>query len=249
MSSPALAPGEAPRAPLRGELRYGMELARLLVHPEFHRPPRPASSPPVLLIPGFMAGDSSLRVLAHWLRRRGSRTSSSGIVLNAGCAERTLAGVESRLRTLSARSGGRVVLVGQSRGGELARVAAVRNPGLVSTVVMLGSPVLGPLNVAPVVLGAVRSIARLGDMGMPGLFSTRCGDGECCASFREALFAPMPNGVRAVAVYSRSDGIVSWEACLDPFAEHVEVQSSHGGMSVHPGVYRVLAGILEQGGR
>jgi len=50
-------------------------------------------------------------------------------------------------------------------------------------------------------------------------------------------------------VYSRSDGIVSWEACLDPFAEHVEVQSSHGGMSVHPGVYRVLAGILEQGGR
>jgi pimeloyl-ACP methyl ester carboxylesterase len=246
MSSPALAPGEAPVAPLRGELRYGIELTRLLLNPGFHRPARRHRSPAVMLIPGFMAGDSSLRVLAHWLRRRGSRTSGSGIVVNAACAERTLEGVQSRLRTLADRAGGRVVLVGQSRGGELARVAAVRNPDLVSTVVMLGSPVLGPLHVAPVVLGAVRSIAKLGDIGLPGVFSTRCGDGACCESFREELFAPMPDGVRAVAIYSRSDAIVSWEACLDPFAEHVEVQSSHGGMSVHPGVYRALEGILQE---
>jgi hypothetical protein len=49
-----------------------------------------------------------------------------------------------------------------------------------------------------------------------------------------------------VAIYSRSDGIVSWEACLDPGAEHVEVESSHSGMSVNLGVYRVLARILDE---
>jgi hypothetical protein len=51
--------------------------------------------------------------------------------------------------------------------------------------------------------------------------------------------------VRAVAIYSRTDGIVSWQACLDPQASHVEVKSSHTGMSVNRNVYRVLGGILD----
>jgi pimeloyl-ACP methyl ester carboxylesterase len=241
-----LAPGDAPAVPLRGELRYGLELARLLVDREFLRPCRQAGRSPVLLVPGFMAGDQSLTMLAAWLRRRGSPTMRSGILINADCAERAASEIESRLRRFAERSGGRVVLIGQSRGGELARVAAVRNPDLVSTLVMLGSPVLNPLSVAPAVLRTVRSVARLGDLGMPGILSHECGAGPCCAAFRDDLQTPLPPAVRAVAIYSRSDGIVSWEACLDPFAEHVEVESSHGGMSVNPRVYRVLATILDQ---
>jgi len=170
------------------------------------------------------------------------------MVLNTDCAERAVGGIESRLRRLAKGSEGRVVLIGQSRGGELARVVALRNPDLVSTLVMLGAPVLDPLSVGPAVLGAVRSVARLGDLGVPRMFSSECGDGQCCAAFREDLQAPLPSGIRAVAIYSRSDGIVSWEACLDASAEHVEVESSHAGMSVNPRVYRVLAEVLDQEG-
>jgi triacylglycerol lipase len=247
MASP-LAPGEAPAAPLRGELRYGLELARLLADRDFRRRSRRSSDPAVLLVPGFMAGDQSLSVLAGWLRRRGSRTARAGMLLNTDCAERAVGGIESRLRRLAERSDGRVVLIGQSRGGELARVAALRNPDLVGTLVMLGSPVLSPLSVGPAVLGAVRSVARLGDLGVPGMLSRECGDGRCCAGFRADLEAPLPPAVRAVAIYSRSDGIVSWKACLDPCAEHVEVESSHGGMSVNLDVYRAIARVLEQEG-
>ena len=153
--------------------------------------------------------------------------------LNSDCAERALGGIESSLQRLAARGARRVALIGQSRGGELARVAALRHPELVSTLVMLGSPVVEPLSVGPVVLGAVRSVARLGDLGVPGMFSSECGDGACCAAFREELRAPLPETVRALSIYSRSDGIVAWQACLDPYAEHVEVRSSHSGMSVH----------------
>ena len=110
---------------------------------------------------------------------------------------------------------------------------------------MLGSPVLDPLAVGPKVLGTVRSVAWLGDRGVPGMFSTRCGDGPCCQAFRADLRAPLEPPVRAVSVYSRSDGIVAWQACLDPDAEHVEVRSSHTGMSVHPEVYRVFAHVLD----
>jgi len=242
------APGEAPAAPLRGELRYGLELARLLADQDFRRPRRRPGESAVLLVPGFMAGDQSLSVLAGWLRRRGARTAGAGMVLNTDCAERAVGGIESRLRRLAKGSEGRVVLIGQSRGGELARVVALRNPDLVSTLVMLGAPVLDPLSVGPAVLGAVRSVARLGDLGVPRMFSSECGDGQCCAAFREDLQAPLPSGIRAVAIYSRSDGIVSWEACLDASAEHVEVESSHAGMSVNPRVYRVLAEVLDQEG-
>jgi pimeloyl-ACP methyl ester carboxylesterase len=232
--------------PLRGELRYGLELARLAADPEFIRPGRRPDAPPVLLVPGFMAGDQSLAALRGWLRRRGSQTATAGIRLNVDCAERVVARIEVRLRRLAARTGRRVVVIGQSRGGELARVLAVRNPDAISTLVMLGSPVVDPLSVGPAVMSAVRSVARLGDIGVPGMFSTECAYGACCDAFREDLVSELPDTVRAVSIYSRSDGIVSWEACLDPCARHVEVDSSHSGMSVNREVYRVLAGILEE---
>jgi pimeloyl-ACP methyl ester carboxylesterase len=241
---PSQGHAEAPDVPLLGELRYGLELARLTADPEFLRPSRRPNAPPVLLIPGFMAGDQSLAAMTGWLRRRGSLTSSAGIRLNVDCAERAAGRIELRLERLADRSDRRVVLIGQSRGGELARVLAVRRPDVVSTLVMLGAPVLDPLSVGPAVIRAVRSVARLGDLGVPGLFSTRCVDGECCASFWEDLQAPMPDSVGAFAIYSRSDGIVAWKACLDPDARQVEVDSSHTGMSVNRAVYRLLAETL-----
>jgi triacylglycerol lipase len=245
VSSP-FALGQPADVPLRGELRYGLELARLASAPEFLRPRRQPGAPPVLLVPGFMAGDRSLAVLKGWLRRRGSRTEDAGIRLNVDCAERLVRRLEVRLRRLSESTDRRVVVIGQSRGGELARVLAVRNPDALSTLVMLGSPVLEPLSAGPAVLSAVRSVARLGDIGIPGMLSSRCADGECCAVFRDDLHSPLRSDVRAVSVYSRSDGIVSWGACLDPDARHVEVDSSHSGMSVNRAVYRVLAEILEE---
>src|ERR1700752_219222 len=82
--------GEPVDLRLRGELRYGLELARLVRDPAFLRPRRLLHAPPVLPVPGLMAGDASLAVLRGWLRRRGSRTSSAGMRLNVDCAERTI---------------------------------------------------------------------------------------------------------------------------------------------------------------
>jgi triacylglycerol lipase len=240
------APGRSGMPPLRGELRYGLELARLLAERDFRRPMPSHNAPPVLLVPGFMAGDRSLRVLAGWLRRRGSHAEAAGMLLNTDCAERSVQRLQSRLRRLATRSQSKVVVIGQSRGGELGRVLAVRNSDHVGALVMLGSPVLGPLNVGSGVLNAVRSVARLGDLGVPGMFSSECRDGPCCERFWRDLRAPLPDGLRAVSVYSRSDAIVSYGACLDPSAEHVEVESSHTGMSVNASVYRVLARVLEE---
>lgn len=235
----------SPVAPVLGELRYSAELARLLSDTRL-RAPRPlADAPPVMLIPGFMAGDASLLVLRAWLRRRGHRVAMSGMFANVDCAGRSVERLEAQLADFAAECGSPVALVGQSRGGTLARVLAVRHPELVCGLAMLGSPVVDGLAVSPRVLRTVRWIARLGDLGLPGVFSTSCRDGACCEAFHADLAAPLAASIEAVSVYSRSDGVVDWRACVDPYVHSVEIDSSHCGMSVHPGVYRVIEQMLD----
>ena len=229
-------------APIRGELRYGLELARLLADERFRRVSRADGRRPVLLIPGFLAGDTSLTVLAGWLRRRGHEVRGSGIWVNAGCAGRELVRLEGTLAEFDAPA----IVIGQSRGGTLARALAARHPQAVAALVTLGSPVRDPLAVSPSVMRTVRSLARLGDLGVPGVFSTDCRDGACCTAFRASLEAPLAPGMPTLAVHSRSDGIVDWRACLDPYAECVEIDGSRCGMAVNAGVYRELERLLER---
>jgi triacylglycerol lipase len=233
-----------PVAPLWGELRYGSELARLIAVQGLRRR-RSVERQPVLLIPGFMAGDTSLMVLRAWLARRGHSVSMSGIRVNVGCAEKIVSRLQEQLRELSDRHGGPVALIGQSRGGALARALAVREPEHVSRLVMLGSPVVDSLAVAPQVLQTVKLMARLGDLGLPGMFSSSCADGECCDGFWRDLAAPLDGRIEAISVFSKRDGIVDWQSCIDPSATAVEVHSSHCGMSVHPAVYSTLEAMFD----
>lgn len=229
-------------APARGELRYWTELGRLLAESRFHRVAPGHDTRPVLLIPGFLAGDASLTALAGWLRRRGHRVRGSGMRINVGCAGRELTRLEAKLAEFDRPP----IVIGQSRGGTLARALAAGHPDSVTGLVTLGSPVRDPLAVSPSVLRTVRSFARLGDLGVRGVFSSDCRDGACCAEFRSLLEAPLDPDLPTLAVYSRSDGIVDWRACLDPDASCVEIDGSHCGMAVNPGVYRQLEDLLDR---
>jgi hypothetical protein len=126
----------------------------------------------------------------------------------------------------------------------MARVLGVRRPDLVEYVVSLGSPTTDELAVHPLVRAQVETVALLGTLGVPGLFSRGCGAGTCCATARDQATGPFPAGVGFTSVYSCSDGVVDWRACLDPAARHVEVSSSHVGMAVNSEVFRVLADTL-----
>jgi pimeloyl-ACP methyl ester carboxylesterase len=235
-------------APLFGELRYGRELATLLASRRFRSVERRKHAQPVLLIPGFMAGDASLTVLRQWLSRRGHRVHMSGIRANVDCAEEIVSRLAGELRALSSETERRVFLIGQSRGGALARSLAVREPDAVTGLAMLGSPVNDGLAVSPHVLRTVRVLATLGDLGVPGMFSRSCRDGGCCEDFRAELEAPLARHVHATSIYSYSDGIVDWRACVDRHAQPVAIDCSHCGMSVNANVYGVLDKALDAAG-
>jgi pimeloyl-ACP methyl ester carboxylesterase len=188
----------------------------------------------VLLVPGFLSGDASLEPLADFLTAAGYAPRRAGMALNAGCSEAALAALEARLEAAAAASGGPVAVVGHSRGGMFARVLAVRRPDLVSHVVTLGSPHLDQLAVHPLVWTAALAVGVLGSAGAGGLLTLRCGRGACCAAFRRDLAAPLPEGVRSLAVFSRADGIVDWRSCVDPAGRSLEVGVGHFEMVRHP---------------
>lgn len=234
-------PGVPHVPPLWRESRFAFELAALKRSPVFrgHGVPE-GDGRPVMLIPGFLAGDGSLGTLTHWLRGMGYHTRRAGIRANVDCSEETCARLERRLEAFAEACGEPVSIIGQSRGGIFARALAVRRPDLVAGIVTLGSPTAGQLRVHPAVLVHVGIVSALGSAHIPGLFRWRCLRGDCCEGFREAISGDFPGDVGYVAMYSKTDGVVDWHACLDSAAQQVEIHASHCGMSVNASVYREL---------
>src|SRR5436309_3636902 len=167
--------------PIWRESRVGLEAASLL-RSSVYRGDRveDGAGQPVMLIPGFLAGDDSLGLMTQWLRRTGHHTRKAGIRSNVDCSSASVERIAERLECLAEATGQRVAIIGQSRGGNLAKVLAVRHPHLVSGIVTLGSPQLDPFDVHPLVRMQVYAVGTLGTLGVPGLFQHSCRWGKCC---------------------------------------------------------------------
>jgi pimeloyl-ACP methyl ester carboxylesterase len=179
----------------------------------------------VLVWPGFGAGNSSTIVLRNFLRFLGYRPQGWSLGTNNGDVLNTLEQLKEDL--LAEQSAEPVFLIGWSLGGYLAREVARDCPDKVKHVVTLGSPVVGGPKYTSVA----------------GAFSSR---GESIDEIERLVDAryDIPLTVPVTAIYSKADGIVSWEACIDdrsPEVEHVEVFSSHTGLGFSPQAYHILA--------
>jgi triacylglycerol lipase len=205
----------------------------------FGRGRRPrGENQPVLLIPGFLAGDATLKPMATRLRGAGYRTYRSRIHANIRCAQATGEALERRLEQIVDRWDRPVALVGHSLGGLLAKGVAHRRPELVAGIITMGSPLLAPGAVHPVLAFDLLLLGQLQRFGFAGLMGSDCTSGDCARESWEQLSAPTDEDFVFTSVYSRRDGIVDWHACLDPAAEQVEVKCSHVGMAFDLATYR-----------
>jgi pimeloyl-ACP methyl ester carboxylesterase len=127
-----------------------LELARLLADPIFRdqRGVARGDGRPVVLLPGFLAGDQTLAVLGRWLRRLGYAPYACGFVANVDCSDRALQRVERRVAALHQRHGRRVALIGHSRGGHFARAMGARAPERVSHAISLGADLRGLIGIS-----------------------------------------------------------------------------------------------------
>jgi len=199
----------------------------------------------VVLIPGFMAGDMTLAPLAALCRWLGHKTFFTGIRSNSNCPRETVLHLERHLERIH-EDEGRVVVIGQSLGGIYARELATRRPELVERVITLGSPVrLVEDSANAFVLATARLVARLRNME-DGCLTQSCSCGMM-------LTERHPGEVPTTVVYSKTDGVVHWESCIDRSGartvENIEVMASHVGMGVNTDVFRVVAERLARGPR
>lgn len=210
---------------LLGEVRGAFEPARLLLRAPLLATLARGRGDLVMLLPGYGAADASTAVLQGFLRLLGYDAFGWGLGRNTGKVAKLLPLVLERLEDFDPDR--QVHLVGWSLGGYIARETARERPDRIRSVITLGSPVIGGPKYTTV---AERYRAQGIDLDE----LERIVD----ARYDTPLATPV------TAVYSKADGVVAWEACIDrrsPGIEHVEVGTTHIGLGFSPEVYRIIA--------
>ena len=235
--------------PLWRESFFGLDWLALRSSPVYYGCGVPhGNGRPVVVVPGFLASDFSLSELFGWLARVGYRPFFSQIGRNADCPDYIASVLMETVKRAYGETGQKVSIVGHSLGGMLARSVALDHPEYVDRVISMGSPFRDAVRAHPVITSAAASLRNMrGRGGIASHVRPACFSGHCTCPFVKNMLAPESQGVPTFAIYSRNDGVVDWESCVeeDP-ALNNEVNCTHIGMAFHPGVYRALGARLAQ---
>ncbi len=227
------------------EFRWQAELARLMADPVWRGVGQPrGDGGPVLLIPGFLAGDASLQVMGDWLRRLGHAPRRAGIAMNVACSDTAVDRLEQCLHHVHLRTGRKVALVGHSRGGHFAKALAQRRPDEVSQVISLGSGLDDPFDISEPTRLMVAGARRVIGARDPERAARGCFTHACLCRYAEDFRAAWPGHIPLTSIYSKGDGVVRWQACVVPYARCVEVTGSHVGLAFNRHAYREIARTL-----
>lgn len=212
------------------------ELSALLRDPVFRGRGVPrGDGRPVLLIPGFLAGDWTMRIMDGWLKRIGYQTFLSGILLNVQHSERLISDLRRKVAQLEKQTGSRITLIGHSRGGLLAKVLSQRRPQNIEQVITLGSPLADWTDLAAVTHHAVGLVTTANEL----VYGRRLN-----AEGRFTYDLKLSPVVPTTSIYTKADDVVNFRSCLRPDIPALPVWGSHNGLVVNPEVYRLLGRLL-----
>ena len=190
---------------------------------------------PVIVLPGFMASERSTLPLRKFINKLGYTAYDWGLGRNLGQLSYQEALVEL-VEELYTKHQVRISLVGWSLGGVFARELAKKRPEIIRQVITLGSP--------------FRAVIRKNNAAW--LYEYVSG-GEKVEDIDPALLADFPNPapVPTTSIYSKEDGVVPWQYCMEKeetaMHQNIQVRGSHLGLGVNPSVLRIVADRLAYG--
>jgi pimeloyl-ACP methyl ester carboxylesterase len=202
--------------------------------PVLRRVVPPGDGHPVLIIPGFLAGDGSTNPLRSFLWDRHYAAHRWELGRNLIFSTERMAQIQARVHELKCHYGVKVSLIGWSLGGLYAREIARAQPDAIRLVITLGSPF-------------ARNLKANNAHWLYRLVS-----GQRAENLGPQLIRRMqePPPVPTTAIYSRTDGIVAWQCCMEqregPLTENVRVRGSHCGLGHNPLALFVIGDRLAQ---
>lgn len=188
----------------------------------------------VLVLPGFMASDSSTAPLRSLLNSLGYDAVGWNLGRNVRVDNARIAAMMACVDTLHERTGGKISIVGWSLGGVFARELAKLAPEKVRMVISLGSPISDDRG---------HTNARRLFEYLNGHEPEPVREGQ----FRDLGKAPP---VPTTSILTKADGVVHWRGSVQAgdheHCENIEVYASHCGLGVNPAVAFAVADRLAQ---
>ncbi len=184
---------------------------------------------PVIAIPGLLCTDFSMHLLRWLVNKLGFTAYGWALGRNMGdlVELRDLKRLNARIDEIYAQTNQKITLIGWSMGGIYAREVAKQRPELFQQVITMGSPfsdIYAPNNVKWI-YEKITDVDAIDPVWVQNV--------------------PNPATVPTTAIYSKQDGIVPWEACLenieDTTHQNREVQGSHWGLGTNPNVFKIVA--------
>lgn len=194
-----------------------------------YHPKEKADGRPILVIPGIITSDRSTRGLRTFLDKLGYTTYPWGLGTNMGHFQRHLSQLELLIQKIKAEHSQKVILIGWSLGGIYARELAKNIPEDIREVITLGSPFAGvnEPNHAMWIFALVQKITK-----------RKPPDSRWLATIKN------PAPVKTTAIYSKQDGIVPWQACMEVIQDNqhknIEVRGSHTGFGYNKEVLIII---------
>lgn len=181
----------------------------------------------VMVIPGLLTSDFWTMVLRNYLKKNGFVVYGWELGINLGDLEK-LPLLAKKIEAISEKHQQKVTIIGWSMGGLFCREVCHQIPEYIAHTITMGSP-FANLH-APNNAKWVYELLNDENEVDPKLTS------------RLHLPTPMPS----TAIYSKNDGIIPWQACMDKITDeqhkNVEVKSSHFGMGAND---KVLHAVLQ----
>ena len=185
----------------------------------------------VILTPGFLAGDLSMKPLATYLHFLGYEAKTWGLGRNNGDVRALVDRFGEAVSAVAEKDGAPATLIGWSLGGVIARETARDFPDAVREVITMGSPIVGGPKYTSI---ADFYAARFG-VDLNAL------EAEIHERNSTGLRQPV------TSIYSKRDGVVAWRASIDdynPHARNIEVRSAHFTFGLNAETWRVIADTL-----
>ena len=208
--------------------------AYVLASPLLRLAPR-GDGHPVLVLPGLLAGDWSTLALRRFLRRQGFHPYKWHLGRNVGPTAAVRAELPAAIERISRRNRSTVSVIGWSLGGIYARELAHRHPEHIRQVITLASPYRLRTPGQSRAHNAYHRYSHLHAVeGDPAQVTG---------------MSPHPLSLPSTSIYSRMDGIVAWQHCIEPESEqseNIRVRSSHLGIGFDPHVLYAIADRLAQ---